>query len=38
MLDQQSILNFLSENKSFFLERYHVEKIGVFGSFARNEE
>jgi hypothetical protein len=38
MLDQQSILKFLSENKSFFLERYHVEKIGIFGSFARNEE
>ena len=38
MLDQQSILKFLSENKSFFLEQYHVEKIGIFGSFARNEE
>jgi predicted nucleotidyltransferase len=38
LLDQQSILKFLSENNSFFLERYHVEKIGIFGSFARNEE
>lgn len=38
MLNQQSILKFLSENKSFFRERYNVEKIGIFGSFARNEE
>ncbi len=38
MLNQRSILNFLSENKLLLRERFHVEKIGIFGSFARNEE
>jgi predicted nucleotidyltransferase len=38
MLTQQSILQFLSENKSFFLSEFHISKIGIFGSFARNEQ
>jgi predicted nucleotidyltransferase len=38
MLTQQNILNFLSENKLFLREQFHLEKIGIFGSFARNEQ
>lgn len=38
MLTQQGILNYLSENKLFLLENFHVVKIGIFGSFARNEQ
>ena len=38
MVTQQNILNFLSENKLFLREQFHVVKIGIFGSFARNEQ
>jgi len=38
MLTQQQILQFLSENKTFLRSEFHVSKIGIFGSFARNEE
>ena len=38
MLTQENILNFLSENKLFLREQFHIEKIGIFGSFARNEQ
>lgn len=38
MLTQQGILNYLSENKLFLLENFHVVKIGIFGPFARNEQ
>jgi predicted nucleotidyltransferase len=31
-------LNYLSENKILFREQFHIVKIGVFGSFARNEQ
>ena len=38
MLTQQQILQFLSENKTFLRSEFHVSKIGLFGSFARNEQ
>jgi predicted nucleotidyltransferase len=38
MLTQQNILNFLSDNKLLLREQFHVVKIGIFGSFARNEQ
>lgn len=38
MLTKEHILQFLSENKSFFSKEFHVSKIGIFGSFARNEQ
>jgi predicted nucleotidyltransferase len=38
MLTQKNILNYLSENKILFREQFHIVKIGVFGSFARNEQ
>lgn len=38
MLTQKNILNYLSENKILFREQFHIVRIGVFGSFARNEQ
>lgn len=38
MLTQQNILQFLYENKDFFRTEFHVSKIGIFGSYARNEQ
>ena len=38
MLTQQNILDFLKENKAFLQKEFHIMKIGVFGSFARNEQ
>jgi len=38
MLTQEEILHFLRDNKELFAEKYSLEKIGLFGSFARNEQ
>ena len=38
MLTQKEILTFLRNNKELFAEKYSLEKIGIFGSFARNEQ
>jgi len=32
------ILDFLKNNRKFLRETYHVTKIGLFGSFARDEQ
>jgi predicted nucleotidyltransferase len=32
------ILQFLKENKPFLLNKFHCTEIGLFGSFARNEQ
>jgi len=37
MLNKQDILNYLSENKQFFREKYYVDKIGLVGSYARDD-
>ena len=37
MKTKGDILNFLSDNKKYFKEKYHIVKIGLFGSFARDE-
>jgi len=37
MLTREDILQFLRENKERFAEQYGVTKIGLFGSFARDE-
>ena len=37
MLTREDILQFLRDNKERFAEQYGVTKIGLFGSFARNE-
>ncbi|OHE10065.1 MAG: hypothetical protein A2513_08180 [Sulfurimonas sp. RIFOXYD12_FULL_33_39] len=36
-LDKTNILNYLKEHYCEFKDKYHVEKIGLFGSFARDE-
>ena len=38
MLSQKELLNYLSNNKKLFKEQYNIVKIGIFGSFARNEQ
>ena len=36
-MTKEEILQKLKEHKSYIQERYGVEKIGLFGSYARNE-
>ncbi len=38
MLTSIDILDFLATNKSIFETRFYCTKIGLFGSFARNEQ
>ncbi len=38
MLQQKDILVFLKDNKDLFNKRFSVIKIGLFGSFARNQQ
>ena len=36
-LTKNNILNYLKEHYSEFQDKYHVEKIGLFGSFAKDK-
>jgi len=38
MKTRDQILNFLSQNKKMLRERYHIIRIGLFGSYARGEQ
>ena len=38
MTTKESILNYIKANKKILQEQYAVEKIALFGSFARNEQ
>src|SRR4030042_4807566 len=38
MKTRDQILSFLSQNKKLFRERYHIIRIGLFGSYARGEQ
>lgn len=38
MLTRQDILKFLSDNKEYLQKHFQLSKIGVFGSFARDEQ
>lgn len=38
MAQRDEILSFLRENKDLLLSEFHLAKIGIFGSFSRNEE
>jgi len=38
MKSTEEILKFISRNKALLLERFHVVKIGIFGSYARGEQ
>lgn len=35
MLTKENILSFLSTNKNLFREKFHIAKIGIFGSYSR---
>ncbi len=36
-MERKQILNYLKIAKVFFRDKYKVKKIGIFGSYARNE-
>ena len=38
MLQKQEIVTFLSKNKELFRKKFDITKIGIFGSYARNEQ
>jgi hypothetical protein len=38
MLESNQIIQFLTENKPYLKTRFHCSEIGLFGSFARNEQ
>jgi len=38
MINKNDILQYLKENKELFTKQYNVIRIGIFGSFARNEQ
>jgi len=38
MIEQDQILQYLSSNKKIISRKYHLKKIGIFGSYARNEQ
>ena len=38
MLTQKEIMQYLKENKDFFKIKFNILKIGIFGSYARNEQ
>jgi len=38
MATQGEILNFLARNRQYFRDRYGITKIGLFGSYAREEQ
>jgi hypothetical protein len=38
MITKDDILTYLKENQGRFLAEYHIYKIGLFGSYARNEQ
>ena len=38
MINRTEILNFLRSNKDYFKVKYNIIKIGLFGSYARDEQ
>ena len=38
MNTKKEILDFLKQNQKLLLETYHISRIGLFGSFAREEQ
>ena len=38
MYSQQEILEFISGNRNLLREKFHVTRIGIFGSYARKEQ
>ena len=38
MITREQILAFLAQNKKLFRDKYHIVRIGIFGSYARGEQ
>lgn len=38
MRTRDQILTFLAQNKKLFRDKYHIVRIGLFGSYARGEQ
>ena len=38
MYTQKQILDFISKSKPMLQEKFHISRIGLFGSYARNEQ
>ena len=38
MVNQTQILTYLLANKQHISQKYHLKKLGIFGSYARNEQ
>lgn len=38
MNTKQEILNFLQENQAYIQNNFHISQVGIFGSFARDEQ
>ena len=38
MRTKDQILTFLTQNKKLFLDKYHIIRIGIFGSYARGDQ
>jgi predicted nucleotidyltransferase len=38
MHSQQEILQFISNNRSVLRKKFHITRIGIFGSYARKEQ
>ena len=38
MKTRDQILKFLAQNKKLFRDKYHIVRIGLFGSYARGEQ
>jgi hypothetical protein len=38
MLQQNDIIVYLKDNKELFHNQFNIDKIGIFGSFSRNEQ
>jgi hypothetical protein len=38
MYSQKQIIDFIAKNKPILEQEFHISRIGLFGSFARNEQ
>ena len=38
MTTRDQILSFIAQNKNLFRERFHIVRIGLFGSYARGDQ
>ena len=38
MQTREQILTFITQNRKMFREKYHIVRIGIFGSYARDEQ